>query len=119
MFVFGKKVSGKDAVKGLMFQRKYMYNNYGMLFDMHPEPKLHSMWMKNTYIPLDIFFLDENMKIIGFKENNDPHSLKSISIDNPSRYVLEMNGGSKKRQNLNIDDKIRFIEKRYIKYKYI
>ena len=51
MLVFGKKVSGKDAVKGLMFQRKPMNNNYGMLFDMAPEPKLHSMWMKNTYIP--------------------------------------------------------------------
>ena len=119
MFVFGKKVSGKHAIKGLMFQRKSMYNNYGMLFDMHHKPKMHSMWMKNTYIPLDIFFLDENMKIIGIKENNEPHSLKSISIDKPSRYVLEMNGGSKKRHNLNIDDKIRFIEKRYIKYKYI
>ena len=29
--------------------------------------------MKNTYIPLDIFFLDENMNILGFKENNEPH----------------------------------------------
>ena len=119
MFVFGNKVSGKDAVKGLMFQRKSMYNNYGMLFDMHPEPRIHSMWMKNTYIPLDIFFLDENMKIIGFKENNEPHSLKSISIDKPSRYVLEMNGGSKKRHDLKIDDKINFIEKRNIKFKII
>tara|TARA_A100001015_G_C14523200_1_gene531197 strand:+ start:100 stop:459 length:360 start_codon:yes stop_codon:yes gene_type:complete len=118
MFVFGKKVSGKHAIKGLMFQRKSMYNNYGMLFDMHHEPKIHSMWMKNTYIPLDIFFLDEDMKIIGFKENNEPHSLKSISIDKPSRYVLEMNGGSRKRYNLNIDDKIHFIDKKNIKFKY-
>ena len=119
MFVFGKKVSGRDAVKGLMFQRKSMYNNHGMLFDMHPEPKLHSMWMKNTYIPLDIFFLDENMRILGFKENNEPHSLKSIMIDKPSRYVLEMNGGTRKRFNLKINDKINFIEKLNIKYKYI
>lgn len=118
MFIFGKKVSGKDAVKGLMFQRKSMNNNYGMLFDMHPEPKVHSMWMKNTYIPLDIFFLDKNMKIIGFKENNEPHSLKSISIDKPSRYVLEMNSNSRKRYNLKIDDTINFIEKKNIKFKY-
>ena len=118
MFIFGKKVSGNDAVKGLMFERKPMNNNYGMLFDMAPLPKIHSMWMKNTYIPLDIFFLDENMKIIGFKENNEPHSLKSIMIDKPSRYVLEMNGGSKTRHNLKIGDKINFIEKSKIKFKY-
>ena len=74
--------------------------------------------MKNTYIPLDIFFLDENMKIIGFKENNEPHSLKSIMIDKPSRYVLEMNGGSKKRFNLKEGDKINFIEKSKMKFKY-
>ncbi len=118
MFVFGKKVSGRDAVKGLMFQRKPMNNNYGMLFDMYHEPKIHSMWMKNTYIPLDIFFLDENMNILGFKENNEPHSLKSIMIDKPSRYVLEMNGNSKKRFNLKERDKINFIEKSKIKFKY-
>lgn len=118
MIVFGKKVSGKDAVKGLMFQRKPMNNNYGMLFDMYHEPKIHSMWMKNTYIPLDIFFLDENMNILGFKENNEPHSLKSIMINKPSRYVLEMNGNSKKRFNLKISDKINFIEKSNIKFKY-
>ena len=91
MFVFGKKVSGKDAVKGLMFQRKPMNNNYGMLFDM--KYKVNSMWMKNTFIPLDVIFLDKNMKIIGFKENNQPHSLKSIMINKPSKYVLEMNAG--------------------------
>ena len=117
MFVFGKKVSGKDAVRGLMFQRKSMHNNYGMLFDMYHEPKIHSMWMKNTYIPLDIFFLDEDMKIIGFKENNEPHSLKSIMIDEPSRYVLEMNGGSRKRFNLKEGDTINFIEKSKMKFK--
>jgi len=58
------------------------------------------------------------MKIIGFKENNEPHSLKSISIDKPSRYVLEMNGNSRKRYNLKIDDTINFIEKKKIKFKY-
>ena len=118
MLVFGKKVSGKDAVKGLMFERKPMKNNYGMLFDMYHEPKIHSMWMKNTYIPLDIFFLDENMNIVGFKENNEPHSLKSIMIDKPSRYVLEMNGGNRKRFNLKTGDKINFIEKSKMKFKY-
>ena len=53
-----------------------------------------------------------------YKENNQPHSLKSIMIDKPSRYVLEMNGGSKKRFNLKEGDKINFIEKSKMKFKY-
>jgi len=118
MIVFGKKVSGKDAGKGLMYEKKPLWNNNGMLFDMAPNPKNHSMWMKNTYIPLDIIFLDENMKIVGFKENNLPHSLKQISINKPSRYVLEMNAGSVKKKNSKIGERIYFFEKERIKFKY-
>ena len=114
MIVFGKKVSGKDAGKGLMYEKKPLWNNNGMLFDMAPNPKNHSMWMKNTYIPLDIIFLDKNMKIVGFKENNQPHSLKQIRINKPSRYVLEMNAGSVKDNNLKINDKLFFMNIKYL-----
>ena len=118
MIVFGNKVSGEDAVKGLMFVKEPLLDNNGMLFDMADHPKNHSMWMKNTYIPLDIIFLDENMKIVGFKENNLPHSLKLISINKPSRYVLEMNAGSVKKNNLIIGERISFFKKEQIKFKY-
>ena len=107
MIVFGSVVSGKDAIKGLMYVKKPLYSRYGMLFDMGE--KYNSMWMKNTYIPLDVIFLDKNMNIIGYKENNTPHSLKSISINKPSKYVLEMNAGSVNKFNLKIGDKIYFI----------
>ena len=56
MIVFGKEVSGNDAVKGLMNVKEPLWNNNGMLFNMTDRPKNHSMWMKNTYIPLDIIF---------------------------------------------------------------
>ena len=102
MIVFGSVVSGQDAVKGLMYVKEPLNRYYGMLFDMGPS-KINSMWMKNTYIPLDVIFLDENMKIVGYKENNKPHSLKSIMINKPSRYVLEMNGGSVKLNKLNMN----------------
>lgn len=113
MIVFGNEVSGQDAVKGLMYIKKPLYSRYGMLFDMDPS-KINSMWMKNTYIPLDIIFLDENMNIVGYKENNIPHSLKQIKINKVSRYVLEMNSGSVKDNNLNINDKIYFINIKWI-----
>jgi len=114
MIVFGTKVSGEDAVKGLMFANRPLWTNNGMLFDMADHPKNHSMWMKNTYIPLDIIFLDENMNIVGYKENNQPHSLKQIRINKPSRYVLEMNAGSVKDNNLKINDKLFFMNIKYL-----
>ena len=112
MIVFGSVVSGQDAVKGLMYVKNPLNSRYGMLFDMGY--KVNSMWMKNTFIPLDIIFLDKNMNIIGFKENNQPHSLKSISINKPSKYVLEMNGGTVRNFNLKRGDKIYFIQYRWI-----
>ena len=112
MIVYGSVVSGQDAVKGLMYVKKPLNSRYGMLFDMGY--KVNSMWMKNTFIPLDVIFLDKNMNIIGYKENNQPHSLKSISINKPSKYVLEMNGGSVKKFNLKLGDKIYFLNIRWI-----
>lgn len=112
MIVFGSVVSGQDAVKGLMYVKNPLNSRYGMLFDMGY--KVNSMWMKNTFIPLDIIFLDKNMNIIGFKENNQPHSLKSISINKPSKYVLEMNGDTVRNFNLKRGDKIYFIQYRWI-----
>ena len=112
MIVFGSVVSGQDAVKGLMYVKKPLNPRYGMLFDMGY--KVNSMWMKNTFIPLDVIFLDKNMNIIGYKENNQPHSLKSISINKPSKYVLEMNGGTVKKFNLKRGDKIFFIQYKWI-----
>ena len=112
MIVFGSIVSGQDAVKGLMYVKKPLYSIYGMLFDMGD--KINSIWMKNTFIPLDVIFLDENMNIIGYKENNQPHSLKSIMINKPSRYVLEMNAGSVNKFNLIIGEKIYFVNYKWI-----
>ena len=75
--------------------------------------------MKNTYIPLDVIFLDGNMNVIGYKENNQPHSLKSISINKPSRYVLEMNAGTINKFNLRRGEKIHFIHYKWIIFGFI
>ena len=114
MIVFGSVVSGQDAVKGLMNVKKPLFTYYGMLFDMSEQSKINSMWMKNTFIPLDVIFLDEDMNIVGYKENNIPHSLKQIKINTPSRYVLEMNGGTIRKFILKKGDKIFFINYKWI-----
>ena len=98
-----------EKIKGLMHRKDILKYNEGMLFPM--EYKINSMWMKNTYIPLDVIFLDDNMRILGNIENTVPLSLESISIDKKSNNVLEMNSGSVKDFNMKIGDKIIFIEK--------
>jgi len=108
--IYGKVAkNNKELQNGLMFKRDRLKNNEGMLFPM--TYKINSMWMKNTYIPLDIIFLDDNMRIIGYVEDTVPLSLDSISIDKKSHNVLEMNAGSIRYHNKQIGDKILFIER--------
>ena len=108
--IYGKVVkTDKEKIKGLMHRKDILKYNEGMLFPM--EYKINSMWMKNTYIPLDVIFLDDNMRILGYVVDTVPLSLKSISIDKKSNNVLEMNGGSVDKFNMIIGDKIIFIEK--------
>ena len=108
--VYGKVAKNdKELQKGLMFRKDKLKNNEGMLFPM--TYKINSMWMKNTYIPLDVIFLDDNMRIIGYVEDTVPLSLDSMNIDKKSNNVLEMNAGSVKYHNKKIGDKILFIEK--------
>jgi len=107
--VYGKIVqTEKEKMTGLMYRKNKLKYNEGMLF---PFPyKNNSMWMKNTYIPLDVIFLDENMIILGSIKDTIPLSLESISINKKSNNVLEMNAGSVNYFNMKIGNKVLFIE---------
>jgi len=89
----------QDKKFGLMF-RKYLNYDEGMLFKF--DYKINSIWMKNTYIPLDVLFLDKKYKVIGYVEDTVPLSLDTVSIDNPSDYILEVNAGWVRDNNIKI-----------------
>ena len=95
--------------RGLMYRKRKLKYNEGMLFKY--TYKKNSMWMKNTYIPLDVIFLDGDMNIVGYVKDAVPLSLKSISIDKKSNNVLEMNSGSIDYFDMKIGDKINFTER--------
>ena len=108
--VYGKIAKTPEELeKGLMYRKDKLKKNEGMLFQF--ETKINSMWMKNTYIPLDIIFLDKNMKILGYVIDTEPLSEKSLSINKPSTYVLEMNGNSVFELDMKIGNTILFIDK--------
>tara|TARA_Y100000389_G_scaffold168683_1_gene174476 strand:- start:731 stop:1147 length:417 start_codon:yes stop_codon:yes gene_type:complete len=109
--VYGKIAwSRKEAKQGLMFRKHPLHYNEGMLFPMKKN-NINSMWMKNTYIPLDIIFLNDSMEIVGYIQDAEPLSTKSLKINKPSSYVLEMNGNSVVKHNIKIGDKIIFVKK--------
>ena len=87
---------------GLMF-RKQLDDDKGMLF-LLPEKQHLYMWMKNTYIPLDMLFFDSDGKIVKITTNTTPLSLKILPSDIPVAGVLEVNAGTAKKLNINVGD---------------
>ncbi len=109
--------TNKEKRDGLMFVTKLDTN--GLLLH-YKVPKITNIWMKNTSIPLDIIFIDENMKIIAIKKGV-PFSKKIISSEIPVIGVLEIpRGCSTKLKIKNGDEtKLTFIkneEKKNIRY---
>jgi uncharacterized membrane protein (UPF0127 family) len=81
----------QERERGLMF-RKYLPKDRGMLFDFPVEQPV-MMWMKNTYIPLDMVFVDHNGRVVGIARNAEPLSETIIPSGAPAAGVLEINGG--------------------------
>jgi uncharacterized membrane protein (UPF0127 family) len=86
----------EEQEKGLMF-RTHLESDEGMLF-LSSYPL--AMWMKNTYIPLDMIFADGKGAIIALHQNAVPHSLKTIGPFEGTTQVLEVKGGTIKSQGI-------------------
>ncbi len=86
-------VAATDAQRsrGLMHVRS-LPETTGMLFLYDYDARL-SMWMKNTFIPLDILFVRADGTVSSIAYNTEPQSLMSIAALEPVRYVLELNAG--------------------------
>jgi uncharacterized membrane protein (UPF0127 family) len=92
--------------KGLMW-RKTMTDEQGMLF-IFDKQELHSFWMKNTILSLDIIFVSENNEIVKIQKKAKPYSLESIPSGKPAKFVVEVNGGFSDKYGIKEGDKIKF-----------
>ena len=90
--------------RGLMFV-KQMSDDRGMLFKFEEE-HIITMWMKNTFIVLDMVFMDASGTITHIHKRAEPHSLDTISSVRPSKYVLEIVGGAADKSNLEVGSKM-------------
>ncbi|MXW07053.1 MAG: DUF192 domain-containing protein [Gammaproteobacteria bacterium] len=80
-----------DQAQGLMYIR-HLPIDRGMLFS-YSRSQVLSMWMKNTHVPLDMWFIDDQGRIQKVVTHTVPHSLDSIKSDTPVRAVIEVNAG--------------------------
>ena len=85
---------------------KDLPEDVGMLFGMDGEREI-SMWMRNTYIPLDIVFADSSGTIVRIHENAEPLSLDHISSGQAVLAVLELPGGTTRQHGIRPGDKLR------------
>lgn len=94
----------EERARGLMYRRS-MPPDRGMLFDFKREEHV-MMWMKNTYIPLDMVFIARTGAVVSVAQNTEPLSERTIPSGGPAYAVLELNGGTAARIGLKAGDRI-------------
>ena len=97
--------TNEQRSRGLMFVRN-MPERTGMLF-IYDQDDVRSMWMKNTFIPLDMAFVRSDGSVSSIIQDTVPLTLKSQASREPVRYVLELNAGAARQ--LGISPKSRLL----------
>ncbi len=87
--------------------RKSLGKNAGMLF-IYNGNEIRFFWMKNTFIPLDIVFIDSKFIVADIYRSAKPHDETTIASKAQARYVLEINEGTADRCNLKAGIKVAF-----------
>ncbi len=95
-----------ETQTGLMY-RNSMEDGQGMLF-IFPEIAYHSFYMKNTKFPLDIIYIDEQLKVASIIKNAQPLDESSLPSQVPVKYVLEVKAGLSDVWGINTGDRITF-----------
>jgi hypothetical protein len=98
--------SDQEKSYGLMFRRS-LGDDQGMLF---PYPSAHeiTMWMRNTFIPLDMIFIRADGIVHRIEMDTEPHSERVIGSQGNVTGVLEMKAGSARRLGIKPGDRVEF-----------
>jgi uncharacterized membrane protein (UPF0127 family) len=96
----------EEQERGLMFRRS-LEPSAGMLF-LYGQDRVHSFWMKNTFIPLDIVFIGSDLRVMGAVQDAEPLTTSARAIGSPSRHVLEVNAGFVRTHGIEPGTRVRF-----------
>src|SRR5216684_4172638 len=104
IFTVEMATTEEEKTTGLMY-RKELPDGKGMLFDFSPEQQV-SMWMKNTYISLDMIFIRADGRILRIAENTEPLSTRIISSGGLAKGVLEVIAGTAQKYGIKPGDRV-------------
>ncbi len=105
----------EDRARGLMF-REELADDRGMLFVYAAQQEGLSFWMKNTLVPLDIIFIDSDLRVVDVEHaapdpgDVDDAELPRYTSDAPARYVVEVNRGYANETGLGYGDELEILE---------
>jgi len=97
-------VTDEERARGLMFRRS-VPEYYGMLFDFKRDQDV-AMWMKNTYVSLDMIFIQGDGRIRSIAENTETESERIIPSRGPVRAVLEVAAGTARKLGIQPGDRV-------------
>ena len=104
LFAVELAVTDEERSRGLMYRRS-VPESYGMLFDFKRDQEV-TMWMRNTYVSLDMIFIQSDGRIRRIAENTETESDKIISSGGPVRAVLEVVAGTAKKLGIVAGDRV-------------
>jgi uncharacterized membrane protein (UPF0127 family) len=104
VFAVELAVTDEERARGLMYRRS-VPESYGMLFDFKRDQEV-TMWMRNTYVSLDMIFIQGDGRIRRIAENTETESDKIISSGGPVRAVLEVVAGTAKKFGIEAGDRV-------------
>lgn len=100
-------ISSQEKSRGLCC-RDSLPENQGMLF-VYDSPGDYGFWMKGTRIPLDMYWINQEKKIVHIEHSVQPDSYpKSYRSPEPAQYILETNAGFAKQHNIQVSDIVQF-----------
>jgi uncharacterized membrane protein (UPF0127 family) len=104
VFAVELAVTDEERARGLMYRRS-VPESYGMLFDFKRDQGV-TMWMRNTYVSLDMIFIQSDGRIRRIAENTETESDKIISSGGPVRAVLEVVAGTARKLGIEAGDRV-------------
>ncbi len=94
----------QDFSRGLMFIN-YLPKRHGMIF-LHSSPSYDSFWMHNTFIPLDILFIDEYGEIFQIYNAAKPRDETLLPSKQPCKYIIELRAGEASALGITVHSKL-------------